>query len=247
MLGLPAEVTACLFDLDGVLTQTAKVHAAAWQQMFDDYLRRRAAQTHTAFVPFDPVRDYDEYVDGKPRYDGVRSFLTARGIELPEGEIDDPPDAQTIHGLGNRKNEIVLKLIHEQGVEPYAGSVAYVKAAREAGLRRAVVSSSTNCRDVLHAAGIEDLFEEIVDGVVAEREHLRGKPAPDTYLAGARALAVEPAHAAVFEDALAGVEAGRAGRFGCVVGVDRVGQADALAAHGADVVVRDLSELRRGP
>jgi beta-phosphoglucomutase family hydrolase len=240
-------VTACLFDLDGVLTQTAKVHAAAWQQMFDDYLRQRAAQTNTAFVPFDPVRDYDEYVDGKPRYDGVRSFLAARGIELPEGEIDDPPDAETIHGLGNRKNEIVLKLIHEQGVEPYAGSVAYVKAAREAGLRRAVVSSSTNCRDVLHAAGIEDLFEQIVDGVVAEHEHLRGKPAPDTYLAGARALGVEPAHAAVFEDALAGVEAGRAGRFGCVVGVDRVGQADALRAHGADVVVRDLSELRQAP
>jgi beta-phosphoglucomutase family hydrolase len=247
VLGLPAEVTACLFDLDGVLTQTAKVHAAAWQRMFDDYLRRRATQTNTAFVPFDPVRDYDEYVDGKPRYDGVRSFLTARGIELPEGEIDDPPDAETIHGLGSRKNEIVLKLIHEQGVEPYAGSVAYVKAAREAGLRRAVVSSSTNCRDVLRAAGIEDLFEQIVDGVVAEREHLRGKPAPDTYLAGARALGVEPAHAAVFEDALAGVEAGRAGRFGCVVGVDRVGQADALQAHGADVVVRDLSELQRAP
>ncbi len=240
-------MTACLFDLDGVLTQTAKVHAAAWQQMFDDYLRRRAARTNTAFVAFDPVRDYDEYVDGKPRYDGVRSFLAARGIELPEGELDDPPDAETIHGLGNRKNEIVLKLIHEQGVEPYAGSVAYVKAAREAGLRRAVVSSSTNCRDVLHAAGIEDLFEQIVDGVVAEREHLRGKPAPDTFLAGARALGVEPAHAAVFEDALAGVEAGRAGRFGCVVGVDRVGQADALAAHGADVVVRDLSELRLAP
>jgi beta-phosphoglucomutase family hydrolase len=238
-------VTACLFDLDGVLTQTAKVHAAAWQRMFDDFLRRRAAQTSTEFVPFDPVGDYDDYVDGKPRYDGVRSFLTARGIELPEGEIDDPPDAETIHGLGNRKNEIVLKLIHEQGVEPYAGSVAYVKAAREAGLRRAVVSSSTNCRDVLHAAGIEDLFEQIVDGVLAEHEHLRGKPAPDTYLAGARALGVEPAHAAVFEDALAGVEAGRAGRFGCVVGVDRVGQADALRVHGADVVVRDLSELRR--
>jgi len=244
VLGLPAEVTACLFDLDGVLTQTAKVHAAAWQQMFDDYLRRRAAQTSTAFVPFDPVRDYDEYVDGKPRYDGVRSFLTARGIGLPEGQLDDPPDAETIHGLGNRKNEIVLALIHEQGVEPYAGSVAYVKAARDAGLRRAVVSSSTNCRDVLHAAGIEDLFEEIVDGVVAEREHLRGKPAPDTYLAGARALGVEPARAAVFEDALAGVQAGRAGHFGCVVGVDRVGQAEALRAHGADVVVRDLSELQ---
>jgi beta-phosphoglucomutase family hydrolase len=247
VLGLPASVTACLFDLDGVLTQTAKVHAAAWQQMFDDYLRTRAARTGEAFVAFDPVRDYDDYVDGKPRYDGVRSFLASRGIELPEGDLDDPPGAETVHGLGNRKNEIVLKLIHDQGVEPYTGSVAYVKAAREAGLRRAVVSSSTNCRDVLHAAGIEDLFEQIVDGVVAEREHLHGKPAPDTYLAGARALGVEPAQAAVFEDALAGVEAGRAGRFGFVVGVDRVGQADALHAHGADVVVGDLSELRRAP
>jgi beta-phosphoglucomutase family hydrolase len=247
VLGLPASVTACLFDLDGVLTQTAKVHAAAWQQMFDDYLRTRAARTGEAFVPFDPVRDYDDYVDGKPRYDGVRSFLASRGIELPEGGLEDPPGAETVHGLGNRKNEIVLKLIHDQGVEPYTGSVAYVKAAREAGLRRAVVSSSTNCRDVLHAAGIEDLFEQIVDGVVAEREHLHGKPAPDTYLAGARALGVQPAQAAVFEDALAGVEAGRAGRFGFVVGVDRVGQADALHAHGADVVVGDLSELRRAP
>ena len=247
MLGLPAGVTACLFDLDGVLTQTAKVHADAWKQTFDDYLRRRAGATGGVFVPFDLVRDYDEYVDGKPRYDGVRSFLGSRGIELPEGDPDDPPDAETIHGLGNRKNEIVLTLIREQGVEPYEGSVRYVKAARAAGLRRAVVSSSTNCRDVLRAAGIEDLFEEIVNGVIAERERLRGKPAPDTYLAGARALHVEPAQAAVFEDALAGVEAGRAGRFGLVVGLDRVGQADALRAHGAGVVVRDLADLLERP
>ena len=236
-------MTACLFDLDGVLTQTAKVHAAAWEQTFDDYLRRRASSSGEAFVPFDPVRDYDEYVDGKPRYDGVRSFLASRGIELPEGSADEKAGADTIHGLGNLKNEIVLKLIREHGVEPYEGSVRYVEAARAAGLRRAVVSSSTNCRDVLAAAGIQDLFEQIVDGVVAEREHLHGKPAPDTFLAGARALGVEPAHAAVFEDALAGVEAGRAGHFGYVVGVDRVGQADALRAHGADVVVRDLDEL----
>jgi beta-phosphoglucomutase family hydrolase len=247
VLGLPAGVTACLFDLDGVLTQTAKVHAAAWQQMFDDYLRRRAARTHEPFVPFDPVRDYDDYVDGKPRYDGVRSFLASRGIELPEGSADDPPGAETIHGLGNLKNEMVLKLIREQGVQPYEGSVRYVEAARQAGLRRAVVSSSTNCRDVLRAAGIEDSFEAIVDGVLAEREHLRGKPAPDTFLAGARALGVEPAKAAVFEDALAGVEAGRAGHFGFVVGVDRVGQAAELRAHGADVVVRDLAELLEAP
>ena len=243
VLGLPAPGTACLFDQDGVLTQTAKVHDAAWKQMFDDYLCERARATGAAFVPFDQIRDYEQYVDGKPRYDGVRSFLGSRGIELPEGDLEDPPSAETIHGLGNRKNEIVLKLIREQGVQPYEGSVRYVKAVRAAGLRRAVVSSSTNCRDVLRAAGIEDLFEQIVDGVVAEREHLQGKPAPDTFLAGARALSVEPAQAVVFEDALAGVQAGRAGRFGFVVGVDRVGQAEALREHGADVVVKDLAEL----
>jgi beta-phosphoglucomutase family hydrolase len=243
VLGLPDSVTACLFDLDGVLTQTAKVHAAAWKQMFDDYLRRRAERSGEKFVPFDEVRDYDEYVDGKPRYDGVRSFLASRGIDLPQGTPEDPPDAETIDGLGNRKNEIVLKMIHKDGVQPYEGSVRYVKAARDAGLRRAVVSSSTNARDVLTAAGILDLFEEIIDGHVTESEHLNGKPAPDTYLAGARVLGVGPDQAAVYEDALAGVESGRAGNFAFVVGVDRVGQADALKAHGADVVVRDLSEL----
>lgn len=247
MLGLPTGVTACLFDLDGVLTQTAKVHSAAWKQMFDDYLRKRAQQTGEAFVPFDPIGEYDQYVDGKPRYDGVRAFLVSRGVKLPEGDLDDTPEAETIHGLGNRKNEIVLRLIHQQGVQPYEGSVHYVKAVQAAGLRRAVVSSSTNCREVLAAAGIEDLFEEIVDGVVAEREQLRGKPAPDTFLAGAKALGVPPARAVVFEDALAGVEAGRAGRFGFVVGVDRVGQADALRAHGADMVVDDLAKLLQTP
>jgi beta-phosphoglucomutase family hydrolase len=247
VLGLPAAVTACLFDLDGVLTQTAKVHAAAWKKVFDEYLRRRVAETGEDFVPFDEVRDYDDYVDGKPRYDGVLSFLASRGIELPQGTPEDPQGAQTIDGLGNRKNEIVLEMIHKDGVQPYEGSVRYVRAARERGLRRAVVSSSTNCRDVLAAAGIADLFELVVDGVVAEDQHLAGKPAPDTYLAGARALGVQPAQGAVFEDALAGVQAGRAGRFGCVVGVDRVGQAQALRAHGADVVVRDLSELLEAP
>lgn len=247
MLGVPTSVTACLFDLDGVLTQTAKVHSAAWKQMFDDYLRKRARQTDEAFVPFDPIGEYDRYVDGKPRDDGVRAFLASRGVKLLEGDPDDAPEAETIHGLGNRKNEIVLRLIHQQGVQPYEGSVRYVKAARAAGLRRAVVSSSTNCREVLAAAGIEDLFEEIVDGVLAEREQLQGKPAPDTFLAGAKALGVQPACAAVFEDALAGVEAGRAGCFGFVVGVDRVGQADALRAHGADVVVDDLANLLETP
>jgi beta-phosphoglucomutase family hydrolase len=243
VLGLPDGVTTCLFDLDGVLTQTAKVHAAAWKQMFDDYLKRRADAHGEQFVPFDAVKDYDEYVDGKPRYDGVRSLLASRDIELPQGTPHDPPDAETVDGLGNRKNAIVLKLINADGVEPYPGSVRYVKAARDAGLRRVVVSSSTNCRDVLIAAGILDLFEQIVDGHVAEREHLSGKPAPDTFLAGARSVGAAPQHAAVYEDALAGVEAGRAGGFGIVVGVDRVGQAEALRAHGADVVVKDLAEL----
>jgi len=243
MLGLPDGIRGCLFDLDGVLTKTAKVHDAAWKQMFDAYLRERAGRTGGTFVPFDPVRDYDEYVDGKPREDGTRSFLASRGIELPEGAEDDPPEAETVHGLGNRKNQIVLEKIHTDGVEAYEGSVRYVRAVRDAGLRRAVVSSSANCRDVLVAAGIEDLFEARIDGLVAEQEHLRGKPAPDTFLAGARALGLVPAAAAVFEDALAGVAAGRAGRFGHVIGVDRVGQAGELREHGADVVVTDLAEL----
>lgn len=243
MLGLPTSVRACLFDLDGVLTETAKVHAAAWKEMFDQFLRARASKAGEQFVPFDQKDDYDAYVDGKPRYDGVRSFLASRRIELPEGKPDDPPSAVTVCGLGNRKNEIVFRMIHEEGVEAYPGSRRYLEAARDAGLRRAVVSSSTNCRDVLEAAGIEDLLEARIDGVVAEREHLKGKPAPDTYLAGARALDVTPDAAAVFEDALAGVEAGRSGGFACVVGVDRVGQAKALRKHGATIVVRDLGEL----
>jgi beta-phosphoglucomutase family hydrolase len=243
VLGLPDSIRGCLFDLDGVLTETAKVHDAAWKEMFDAYLRERAQRTGDPFVPFDPVADYDEYVDGKPRADGTRSFLASRGIELPEGHENDPPDAETVYGLGNRKNQIVLRRIHEDGVEAYPGSVSYVRAVKEAGLPRAVVSSSTNCRDVLIAAGIEDLFDARIDGVVAEREHLRGKPAPDTFLAGARALGLKPTAATVFEDALAGVAAGRAGGFGFVVGVDRVGQAEGLKAHGADVVVKDLAEL----
>src|SRR6266540_4141528 len=235
MLGLSSTIQACLFDLDGVLTQTAKVHAVAWKEMFDAFLRARAARTGEQFVPFNAVKDYDEYVDGKPRYDGVRSFLASRGIALPEGDPSDPPKAETIAGLGNRKNELVLALIRRDGVEAYDGSVRYVHAVREAGLHRAVVSSSANCREVLAAAGI--------DGLVAEREHLKGKPAPDTFLAAAHALGVRPSQAAVFEDALAGVAAGRAGRFGFVVGVDRVGQAEALREHGAELVVSDLAEL----
>jgi beta-phosphoglucomutase family hydrolase len=240
VLGLPDECRACLFDLDGVLTKTAVVHAAAWKEMFDQFLRKRSGDD---FVPFDAVEDYGEYVDGKPRYDGVRSFLASRGIELPEGSPDDPPGAETVKGLGNLKNELVLELIERDGVAAYDGSVRYVEAARDVGLRRAVVSASANCRDVLRAARIEALFEVVVDGVVAERERLRGKPAPDTFLAAAEMLEVAPDEAVVFEDALAGVEAGRAGKFGFVVGVDRVGHAEALRAHGADVVVSDLAKL----
>jgi beta-phosphoglucomutase family hydrolase len=243
MVDLPAGITTCLFDLDGVLTQTAKVHAQAWKQMFDDFLRERAERTGEPFEEFDRPTDYDEYVDGKPRLDGVRSFLESRGIELPMGSASDPPDAETVHALGTRKNELVLALIREQGVEPYEGSVRFVEAAREQGLRRAVVSSSTNCEDVLRVAGIDHLFEARIDGVVADREGLNGKPAPDTFLAGARALDAEPAECVVFEDAQAGVEAGRAGSFGWVVGVDRTGQREALQRRGADVVVDDLAEL----
>ena len=247
MLGLPDGVSACLFDLDGVLTQTAKVHAAAWKQMFDAFLRERAERTGEPFVPFDAGHEYDTYVDGLPRADGVRTFLAARGIELPEGEDDDPPSAETVRGLGLRKNELVLRLIEDKGVDTYEGSVRYLHAVRDAGLRRAVVSSSTNCRQVLEAAGIADLLEARIDGQTAERNGLRGKPAPDTFLAGARALGVAPDEAAVFEDALAGVEAGRAGAFAAVIGVDRTGQAEALAAHGASRVVADLGELLTGP
>lgn len=246
-LGLPGGVRACLFDLDGVLTQTAKVHAAAWEEMFDDYLRERARSHGEPYVPFDPVDDYDTYVDGKPRADGTRSFLASRGIELPEGKPDDPPGAETVEGLSNRKNEIVLRRMRQDGVQPYEGSVRYLRAVRDAGLRRAVVSSSANCREVLVAAGIEDLFEVRVDGLTAERDHLAGKPAPDMYLAGARALGTDAAECAVFEDALAGVAAGRAGGFGFVVGVDRVGQAAELRTHGADIVVKDLAELLEHP
>jgi beta-phosphoglucomutase family hydrolase len=240
---LPPVAQACLFDLDGVLTDTAAMHAAAWKQMFDAFLRALADRGGPAFAPFDAGHDYDEYVDGKKRLDGVRSFLASRGIELAEGAADDPPEAETVAGLGNRKNELVLELIRREGVPRFEGSVRFVQAVRSAGMSRAVVSASANCRDVLAAAEIADLFEVVVDGVVAEREHLRGKPAPDMFLAAAGKLGVPPAAAAVFEDALAGVSAARAGRFGLVVGVDRVGHAEDLRAHGADVVVADLAEL----
>ncbi|MFJ8579258.1 HAD family hydrolase [Micromonospora sp. NPDC093277] len=243
MLGLPAHVTACLFDLDGVLTQTAKVHNAAWTETFNAFLAAHAAATGEPFRPFDPGPDYNRYVDGKPRADGVRSFLASRGISLPEGTPDDPPEAETVNGVGNRKNVVLLKRLRDDGVEVYQGSVRYLEAAAHAGLRRAVVSASANAQAVVEAAGLDRLLEARVDGLVARERGLRGKPYPDTFLAGAQLLGVAPAQAAVFEDALSGVAAGKAGDFGYVVGVDRVGQADDLRAHGADVVVTDLAEL----
>lgn len=247
-LGLPSGVRVLLFDLDGVLTRTAAVHARAWQTMFDAFLdqRRRAGGLRPEdATPFTP-EDYQRYVDGRPRADGVRAFLASRSISLPEGAPGDDPGAPTVHGLGNQKNELLLRLLREDGVEVFDDAVVYLRRARAAGLRTAVVSSSANTTEVLRATGLTDAFDAVVDGLVARRDGLRGKPAPDTFLAAARALDVDPDGAAVFEDALAGVEAGRAGGFALVVGVDRVGHAAALREHGADVVVQDLAELTEG-
>jgi beta-phosphoglucomutase family hydrolase len=223
-LGLPPTIVACLFDLDGVITQTARVHAQAWKQTFEAVLH----------VPFNPIDDYDEYVDGKPREDGVRSFLAARRI---------PADPDLVERIANQKDHLFLELIHQHGVETYPASVKYLEAARAAGKKLAVVSSSRHTTEVLRAARLDGVFDAQVDGIVAEREHLKGKPAPDTYLRAAEMLNTEPPNAAVYEDALAGVEAGRAGGFGLVIGIDRANQADALKQHGADVVVSDLEEL----
>jgi beta-phosphoglucomutase family hydrolase len=243
MFGLPDRVRACLFDMDGVVTQTAVVHAAAWKEMFDGFLRTRAESTGTEFVPFDPVADYDAYVDGKPRLDGTRSFLESRGIDLPEGSPDDPPGTATVHGLSNRKNDLVLAKLAAGGVQVYDGTVRYIHAVREQGISTAIVSSSANTKQVLDSANLSQLFDVRVDGLVAAERDLHGKPAPDTFLAAARELGMTAEQAAVFEDALAGVAAGRAGAFALVVGVDRVGQADELRKHGADIVVKDLDEL----
>jgi beta-phosphoglucomutase family hydrolase len=243
MLGLPDTVRACLFDLDGVLTDTASVHKKAWKTMFDAYLRERAERTGEPFVEFDIATDYLTYIDGKKREDGVRSFLSARGITLPEGDPDDDPSTETVSGLGNRKNELFHETIREDGVLVFDGSRRYLEAVASAGLAVAVVSSSANTREVLETTGLDKFVQQRVDGVTMREEHIEGKPAPDSFLRAGELLGVPPAEAAVFEDALAGVEAGKRGNFGCVVGVDRVGQAEALRRNGASVVVTDLAEL----
>ena len=245
-LGLPESIRGCLFDMDGVLTKTAAVHEAAWKDMFDAFLRDRSKETGQPFQPF-THDDYDRYVDGMSRADGTRSFLRSRNIDLPEGSEDDAAGDSTVAGLSKRKNDLVLQRLERDGVEVYEDTIRFVRAAARAGLPRAVVSASANTAQVLDAAGIADLFDARIDGVVAVERHLPGKPAPDMYLAGAEALHLEAREAAVFEDALAGVEAGRNGKFGFVVGVDRVGQADELRSHGADVVVTDVSDLLNPP
>jgi beta-phosphoglucomutase family hydrolase len=243
MLGLPDDVRACLFDLDGVLTDTASVHAAAWKQMFDDYLRVRAERDGTPFHPFDVKADYGPYVDGRPRLDGTRGFLESRDIHLPDGSQADPAGTETLWGLATRKNDLVQEKIRTVGVDVYPGSVRYLHAVKDAGLFVACVSSSANAEQVLEVAGLTVFIDHRVDGVVAKQRGLAGKPAPDTFLAAAADLGVPKEQAVVFEDALAGVESGRAGGFGYVVGVDRVGHAAALREHGADVVVQDLQDL----
>jgi beta-phosphoglucomutase family hydrolase len=243
MLGLPDTVRACLFDLDGVLTDTASVHRKAWKAMFDSYLRDRAERTGAQFVPFDIDGDYFTYVDGKKREDGVRSFLASRDITLPDGGPDDAPSTETVHGLGNRKNERFHETIRRDGVTVFEGSRRYLEAVSAAGLAVAVVSSSANTREVLEVTGFDKFVQQRVDGVTMRQENIAGKPAPDSFLRAAQLLGVKAKEAAVFEDALAGVEAGRAGNFGCVVGVDRVGHAEALRRNGADIVVTDLAEL----
>lgn len=233
---------AILFDLDGVLTSTAAQHFSAWKRMFDEFLRAHAEGRGEPFEPFE-IDDYHRHVDGLPRYDGVRRFLASRGIDLPEGDEGADPAEDTVRGLGDRKNELVNRIIEDEGVEVYPGSLALLEHLRERGVPMAVVSSSRNCVTVLRAGGIEDFFDARVDGEIAGELGLPGKPAPDTFLEAARRLGVPAAEAVVVEDALGGVEAGRAGEFGLVVGVDRVGQAEALREHGADVVVEDLGEL----
>lgn len=234
---------AVLFDLDGVLTPTAKIHAACWKRVFDDFLRHHAQETNTPFEPFDLQRDYLPYVDGKPRYPGVESFLASREIQLPYGEPSSPPNRTTVCGLGNGKDSYFAEVLHAEGMEPYPGALALVNFLRTQGIKLGVVSSSRNCKEVLKVAEIIHLFDTIMDGRLAEQLQIPGKPAPETFLKAAEQLGIPPEKTVVFEDAIAGVKAGQNGQFGWVIGVDRGENATALRENGADVVVQNLSEL----
>lgn len=234
---------AVLFDLDGVITDTAKVHASCWKRMFDGFLQKHAAEKKVAFQPFDIQEDYTNYVDGKLRYEGVRSFLESRGIELPFGDPDDQPGFASVTGLGNLKDQMVKEVLDAEGIEVYEGSVAFLQQLRRQGFRTALVSASKNAGAVLQIAGIADLFDIRVDGEAADRLRLPGKPAPDTFLEAARQLGAEPSRSVVIEDALSGVRAGRDGGFGLVIGIARKGNHEALKKEGADIVVGDLREL----
>lgn len=242
-LKLPENIRACLFDMDGVLTQTAKVHSEAWKTMFDGFLKHRAEHDGNTFVPFDIATDYVNYVDGRLRQDGVRTFLQSRGIQIPEGNPDDDETLETIYGLGNRKNKQVVQLIKTQGVETFADAITFLHAVRRAGIKTAVVSASKNTPDVLQVTNLADQFDFVMHGGIAAEMHLPGKPAPDTFLAAAEALGEPAANCAVLEDAISGVQAGKAGKFGYVIGVDRVDHGDELKANGADIVLRSLEEL----
>jgi beta-phosphoglucomutase family hydrolase len=234
---------AVLFDLDGVVTDTAGLHATCWKQMFDEYLQKRARQRGQVFRPFDLDTDYRLYVDGKPRFDGVRDFLNSRGIQLPEGNPDDPAEVETVCGLGNCKNDLVNQAIADVGVKPYEGTVQFIHQLRSNGFKIAVVTSSQNCAVVLKAAKLDDFFEVRVDGNSIDEQGLAGKPAPDTYLIAAKLLRVEPRRTVVIEDAISGVQAGVNGNFGLVIGIARKGNVDELKHHGAQLVVEDLAEL----
>jgi beta-phosphoglucomutase family hydrolase len=247
MLITAEKYDAVLFDMDGVLTMTMTIHAACWKSMFDEYLLQRAKSHAEAFRPFEVASDYKAYVDGKLRYDGVQAFLTSRGIDLPYGRPEDEPTRDTVCGLGNRKDLMVKESITSGGVELLDGALDLVQAVSNAGIKTAVVSASKNCGMILKAAGIEDLFDCIVDGTVAAEHSLPGKPAPDTYLEAARELAVAPERSVVVEDAISGVAAGRSGGFGLVIGIDHHGDREALREHGADIVVESLRELLSSP
>jgi len=232
-----------LFDMDGVITDTASLHAACWKQLFDEFLERRAKLQSEEFCPFDIVTDYRLHVDGKPRFEGVRDFLKSRGIELPEGNAEDPVDVETVCGLGNRKNELVNHAIATKGVQAYNGSVQFIHLLHRNGYKLAVVTSSQNCASILKAVKLDKFFEVRVDGNTIHAQRLKGKPAPDTFLLAARLLGTEPIRTVVIEDAISGIQAGSAGKFGLVIGIARSGDADVLKRHGAHLVVRDLDEL----